>query len=553
MSRPKKSQPAQTGALPKEVLPATAERYAVYLLLLLAALLALYVRGRLLGLPLERDEGEYAYMGQLILNGIPPYAEAFNMKLPGTYYIYALFMGIFGQSPEGIHIGLLISNIISIVFLFIIGKKTISPIAGAVAALSYAILSATQGTYGMAAHASHYNVLFGLGGFWALLSALESNKLKWIAASGLLFGLSFVMKQQAVFLVLFGGIVLLIREFKRSPRAQKTSIARLSVFALAAALPYLCTVFVALATGTFDQFWHWTVEYAYQYAGIKTWDKAAKQFMESFRSVVAGAEGLWALGLAGAIALYFTAIDRHKRLILLLFAGFSFLCVCPGFYFRNHYFIVFLPALSLLAGVAVQLLRERATKFRAPAMAYLAPVLFVLITGSSLYAHRKFFFTYSTDAVCTWLYGSNPFSQTWEIARFIQKNSAETDRVAVLGSEPQVYFYSKRKAATGFLYVYPLMENQPYSAGMQQQMIADIEQNRPRYIVFVNAPHSWLLRPESSPRLMQWFEQYSAAYYGLKGVADIIGPGNTRYVWNEAALQYKAQGQASVFVLERKQ
>lgn len=35
--------------------------------------------------PLERDEGEYAYAGQLMLQGIPPYQLAYNMKLPGTY------------------------------------------------------------------------------------------------------------------------------------------------------------------------------------------------------------------------------------------------------------------------------------------------------------------------------------------------------------------------------------------------------------------------------------------------------------------------------------
>ena len=48
--------------------------------------LALVAVGRLqlLNFPLERDEGEYAYAGQLILQGIPPYELAYNMKFPGT-------------------------------------------------------------------------------------------------------------------------------------------------------------------------------------------------------------------------------------------------------------------------------------------------------------------------------------------------------------------------------------------------------------------------------------------------------------------------------------
>jgi len=35
--------------------------------------LVIAIRIRLLGIPLERDEGEYAYAGQLMLQGIPPY------------------------------------------------------------------------------------------------------------------------------------------------------------------------------------------------------------------------------------------------------------------------------------------------------------------------------------------------------------------------------------------------------------------------------------------------------------------------------------------------
>src|ERR1035437_5475526 len=41
------------------------------------------IRWRLVGMPLERDEGEYAYFSHLIRNGITPYKEAYKMKLPG--------------------------------------------------------------------------------------------------------------------------------------------------------------------------------------------------------------------------------------------------------------------------------------------------------------------------------------------------------------------------------------------------------------------------------------------------------------------------------------
>ncbi|HVH50107.1 MAG TPA: hypothetical protein VM781_00455, partial [Candidatus Bathyarchaeia archaeon] len=64
-------------------------RWLGFALLGLVILLFAGIRWRLREMPLERDEGEYAYAGQLILQNIPPYELAYNMKLPGTYVAYA--------------------------------------------------------------------------------------------------------------------------------------------------------------------------------------------------------------------------------------------------------------------------------------------------------------------------------------------------------------------------------------------------------------------------------------------------------------------------------
>ena len=93
------------------------------LFLICIILFVVFVRIRLLEIPLERDEGEYAYMGQLILQGIPPYSEAYNMKFPGTYLMYAVIMAIFGQTIEGIHIGLMIVNCAAILLMYLLARK----------------------------------------------------------------------------------------------------------------------------------------------------------------------------------------------------------------------------------------------------------------------------------------------------------------------------------------------------------------------------------------------------------------------------------------------
>src|SRR5437899_8442727 len=88
--------------------------------------ITLAVRIRLLSMPLERDEGEYAYAGQLMLQGISPYKLAYNMKFPGTYTAYALIMSIFGQTIIGIHIGLLLVNGATIGLIFLLGRRLVN-------------------------------------------------------------------------------------------------------------------------------------------------------------------------------------------------------------------------------------------------------------------------------------------------------------------------------------------------------------------------------------------------------------------------------------------
>ena len=70
-----------------------------FALLFLIIILFGLVRYHLRDMPLERDEGEYAFAGQLMLQGIPPYKLAYNMKLPGTYAAYAAILAAFGDTP----------------------------------------------------------------------------------------------------------------------------------------------------------------------------------------------------------------------------------------------------------------------------------------------------------------------------------------------------------------------------------------------------------------------------------------------------------------------
>src|SRR5690349_12980630 len=96
------------------------------------------IRFRIADVPLERDEGEYAYSGQLILQGLPPYTLAYNMKFPGTYYAYGLILATFGQTAWGIHAGLAVVNAVTIVLLYFLSLRVLGNArAATVSAIAY--------------------------------------------------------------------------------------------------------------------------------------------------------------------------------------------------------------------------------------------------------------------------------------------------------------------------------------------------------------------------------------------------------------------------------
>ena len=123
-----------------------------------------------LGNSARTRRGRYAYAGQLILQGIPPYKLAYNMKFPGTYAAYALIMSIFGQTIHAIHLGLLLIDIATIALVFLVGRRLVNTIAGITAAASYAVLSVSPSVLGLAAHATHFVMLPVLGGILLLFN-----------------------------------------------------------------------------------------------------------------------------------------------------------------------------------------------------------------------------------------------------------------------------------------------------------------------------------------------------------------------------------------------
>ena len=104
--------------------------------------------------------------------------------------------------------------------------------------------------------------------------------------------------------------------------------------------------------GVWDKFWHWTVEYAQAYLGVVTFSTGLGYLANAAGGMWAAAPGLWLLVALGMMLLWCDTALRRWRFFLVALIGFSFVGVCPGYYFRPHYFLLLLPAASLLCGAA---------------------------------------------------------------------------------------------------------------------------------------------------------------------------------------------------------
>jgi hypothetical protein len=86
---------------------------------------------------------------------------------------------------------------------------------------------------------------------------------------------------------------------------------------------------------------------------------------------------------------------------------------------------------------------------------------------------------------------------------------------------------------------------------MQEEMIAEIEKNKPEFLVFCNISMSWLARPNSPQLIFEWFNKYIQQGYELSGIADMTGQGLTMYKWGEEARTYQSKGKENVMVFRK--
>jgi 4-amino-4-deoxy-L-arabinose transferase-like glycosyltransferase len=524
-----------------------------WLFVLVVLLFVGLIRVRLLDMPLERDEGEYAYAGQLILQGVPPYELAYNMKLPGTYFIYALGMAVFGETSAGVHLTLLAANALTIVFVFLLARKLFGTTAGLVACASYGVMSVSVPVLGMAAHATQFVVLFAVPATLLLWNAVEKN-LRWtLFFSGLLYGLAFLMKQQGICFCLFGWLFVVAKAMREKSLLSPGFMKKVCVFSGGMLLPFGLTCLVLACAGVFSRFWFWTFTYAHSYVTAVSLSEGWQHLVAYLKGSFDVTLGFWVILILGLPLAFCDKGIRRQTFFAAGFGLFSFLGVAVGLYFRTHYFVMALPAFAILTGASVVSM-QRAVRFQIAANVFKSLPLILFATALSwvVYYQSQFFFEWSPAQNGRIIYGLDPFEESIAVAQYVRDHSAPDTRIAVVGSEPEIYFYAHRRSATGYIYTYTLMESQPNALEMQRDMIREIETNQPEFLLSVACGNSWLIQPRSDRTILRWCEEYAGRFYEPVGFVRKSSAGGVESFWDEAAKAHLTDGGEYIVIYKLK-
>jgi len=86
---------------------------------------------------------------------------------------------------------------------------------------------------------------------------------------------------------------------------------------------------------------------------------------------------------------------------------------------------------------------------------------------------------------------------------------------------------------------------------MQEDMMREVTNAAPEFVVEVSGDLSWLRNEKSPARLFEWWSAYRQQHYRPVGIADTISRDRTEYRWDADAESYHPRSDYHLVVYRR--
>jgi|SRR6056297_106024 len=507
-----------------------------------------YLRWPYLEMPLDRDEGTYLVIGKQVAEGQLPYSGVYEMKPPGLFYTYAVLAAVGAYDFEGARGYTLIIYGLNGFLLFLLLRRRDWQWGALAAQMAFYAVSMDPYLHGYALLSEPLMILSFLTGL--LILTYSRQHLMYALAGGLLIGWSVWIKQNMVFPLFFLGFWACYRIWVSHDLSR-----RRVAYAIVGALlgPLLTTVWIVLQSGGSDMmYWIWTYP-AQVYTQSISWTEGM-EYLKTFMSYSAPHTALWTvLALMGFGAHFFLKVGAWGRATPLLFFVFSFLAVSPGLRFYGHYWILLLPALALGVGALWEFLDVQLKRFLSDRPAKLVFLAFTLsVCGYHVYDQREVYIQPDVERWSRLSYGNNPFWEIRDIAAKLREYGRPDAKVAVMGSEPQLYVYLNQVPFTTHTFVTFLNKRHPRRGAMRSEFTSDVQRVQPKYIVFVNHPYSWSIAEGDHRDVHAWAYRYSKNNYKPIGLYEMDGTARDARIWSDKSAQLQPKASRFIQVYIRK-
>ena len=494
------------------------------LFLIICGVLFLWLRLNHFNIVLERDEGEYAYAGQEILRGRLPYKDFYNMKFPGTYYFYALIFYCLGNFVSSIKISLIVLNLCSAFFIYRIAGIWYNNQIGKLSSGIFLIFCSCYSAQGWTANAEHFVVSFGMLGIYFSSLFFAKNKFFYIFSAGFFLACATLCKQQGIFYAVFPAMQLMFVQKTFAEKNVNFSIffKTLGIYIFGFLVPVSLMLIYFYEKNILNDFYFFTIQYASYYGNQVT------PFEEiwHFRPIFWDAFGFWIL----FFSMCYNAIKSKSFLKthfkVFLFFALSFAATSIGWYYRAHYFQLLFPAVAIMSAFIVSNIEKIGRIKYINLKSYL-----VLSFIAILILQMDYIFLNSDEKIINKMFPPEYFfNEKKQIADKINEKFGDKNyKIGIIGNEPQIFFYTKKQSASGFMYIYSLIEKHKFADSLTIKFIKEIENSQPEILIYFTDYKISPENPKTVQQITAWYNQFKQNYFAI-GKLDLLAD-KTQLTW----------------------
>lgn len=530
-------------------------KWALHVLLAIALILILISRVLYLPIPFDRDEGAYGYLGWMALSGGVPYVDFYEMKPPLLFYSYAVIIALFGKSTIGLHLAATVIHVVCTWFVYQLGHRLWnSRGAGAIAAIVFLLFGMNTFATGHAMESEHVVLLFALPGLLYTLKGASTDKWIKLFIGGILLACSALVKQNGIFFCAAGLCIVLLHVLRPGKWKSKQSLMGVLSFALGGIIPVVLCLLFLLIVGALDEFWYWIYQHPQRYLSSLDTKESMRLFERGVTGILRGYELLVLLGFVSLLFLPFgKTMEWRSKAALFLLLLLSACAVIPGWRFYGHYWLCLFPAFALLYPsmfIAIPGMIKGPT-WKSISQYCVMLILFSVI-GLHTYLNWNRYFHPDFKRELMIAHKGNYFYAHMQIGDILNAEMKPQDQLMVLGSEPQLYLYTKKKSPTRHFYTSFTSKVIPDAELWEQEVIDDIKESNPEYMVFFVEPFAWMFEENSPRKLYKWAYSLVTRNYTPIAYVELKPYSETEIITGAAAQDYEPTSKHYVIISKRK-